>query len=460
MSLTLGLTGMDPATEAALKAAFLEANARLGQRWALVPDAEASHVVVDMDSMYGPMSWLRLHAAGRQVIGLTSAPRTQTDYRLGRPFDVEQLAGLLVDVARGAGVELQAADAAASAATTTAAASEPASATRTNDAPTATAPVEEASPVQTAAEPAPIQARGTTVGTDLRDEHDTAAAAATTASAAAEPASTASVASAANPASTASVASAAESTSAATASASAAGQASTSTSASTPPPAPEPARTAASTPAPARAADELADTPTPLPAAADTARSPGLASWLGQGALSRRVRFRHAAGTTLLIDPAADAWHGPTALKSIAACFEPPVTANDFEPLDDATWLRETASAGAPQPLPRLRWLGGLLAGRGELLPGYDASDRFQLNKWPQTEREYPRHFRIATQMMKGPATLAEIAEASGVPGPDVADFINANLATGFAEPVVEAPPVVEEPVRARGGLLGRLRNR
>ena len=97
MSLTLGLTGMDPATEAALKAAFQEANARLGGHWSLVPDAEAGHVVVDMDIMYGPMSWLRLHAAGRHVIGLTSAPRTQTDFRLGRPFDVEQLMQLLAE---------------------------------------------------------------------------------------------------------------------------------------------------------------------------------------------------------------------------------------------------------------------------------------------------------------------------------------------------------------------------
>ena len=40
-----------------------------------------------MDSMYGPMSWLRLHAAGKQVIGLTSAPRTQTDFRLERPIN-------------------------------------------------------------------------------------------------------------------------------------------------------------------------------------------------------------------------------------------------------------------------------------------------------------------------------------------------------------------------------------
>src|SRR3546814_9343098 len=84
---TLGMTGMDPATEGALKAAFDQANARLGKHWQLLPEAEARFVVVDMDSMYGPMSWLRLHAAGKQVIGLTSAKRTQTAFHLPRPFD-------------------------------------------------------------------------------------------------------------------------------------------------------------------------------------------------------------------------------------------------------------------------------------------------------------------------------------------------------------------------------------
>ena len=75
MSLTFGLTGMDPATETSLKAAFTEANARLGGSWQLLPETQADYIVVDMDSMYGPMSWLRLHAAGKTVIGLTSAPR-------------------------------------------------------------------------------------------------------------------------------------------------------------------------------------------------------------------------------------------------------------------------------------------------------------------------------------------------------------------------------------------------
>jgi hypothetical protein len=185
------------------------------------------------------------------------------------------------------------------------------------------------------------------------------------------------------------------------------------------------------------------------------------AAWLRPGALAGRVRFRTAAGPTLFIDADNDSWHGPTALNPLAGYFKGTLDAADFAPLDDATWTRETAAAGAQQPLARLRWLGGLLAGDGALLPGHDPAGRFALTKWPQTEREYPRHFRIATAMMKGPATVAEIADASGIPEPDVADFINANLATGYAEAVVEVAPAIEEPVKPRsGGLLGRLRNR
>jgi hypothetical protein len=84
------------------------------------------------------------------------------------------------------------------------------------------------------------------------------------------------------------------------------------------------------------------------------------------------------------------------------------------------------------------------------MLPGFDPEGRFVLSKWPQTEREYPRHFRIATAMMKGPSTVAEIAAASSVPAADVIDFINASLATGFAEQSGDGGK--------SGGLLDRLR--
>jgi hypothetical protein len=52
-----------------------------------------------------------------------------------------------------------------------------------------------------------------------------------------------------------------------------------------------------------------------------------------------------------------------------------------------------------------------------------------------------------------------EIAQASAIPAADVADFINASLATGHAEAV---PEVAEAPVAPTkpSGLLGRLRGR
>jgi hypothetical protein len=57
--------------------------------------------------------------------------------------------------------------------------------------------------------------------------------------------------------------------------------------------------------------------------------------------------------------------------------------------------------------------------------------------------------------MMKGPATLDEVAAASGVPLAEVVDFVNASLATGYAEHVPEPTPEPTEPAKA-GGLFGR----
>lgn len=396
MALTLGLTGMDPATETALKSAFAEANARLAGRWRLAPEGEADHIVVDMDSMYGPMSWLRLHAAGKHVIGLTSAPRTQTDFRLGRPFDSYQVARLLQDIAQHDGVDLSLTDAGR-----TAPKAEQTAASTSAQAASVPASDDARAQAATRATPMPVPAREETPAAAVETSH------------AAVP------------------------------------------SGMTHAPAPQdvlPEEVAA--PAQEETAAPPPPEPPPVPA-----REPVFADWLVPGALDRRVRYRRDSGPTLLIDPRAQTWHGPTPLKPIAAYFEGSVHREDFEPLDDARWATESASAGAAQPLARLRWLGGLLAGKGALLPGHDPEGRYVLNKWPQTEREFPKHFRIATAMMKGPATPAEIAAASGIPVTDVADFINANLVTGYAEFVPEPPSAPVEPQKP-SGLLGRLRNR
>ncbi len=359
MSLTLGLTGMDPDTEVALKIAFAEVNERLDKRWELVPETDADHIVVDMDSMYGPMSWLRLHAAGKTVIGLSSAERTQTEFRLSRPFDAHQVYNLLTELEEHA---------------------------------------------QADSSPGDMPTPDSAVPGGTRTAADT------------------------GPAS----------------------------GADAPPPAPSNAPDATDSGDPEQAEVAVSEPP---PEPEVPARDPVFADWMQPGALPGRVCYRRGDGPTLLIDPAAQTWYGPTALKSVAPAIVGTVENHAFEPLDDAQWVSQNAVAGDAQSLLRLAWLAGLVAGQGALLPEHDAGGRYALTKWPQTEREYPKHFRIATAMMKGQATVAEIAEASGVPVADVADFINANLVTGFAQYVPEPSPEPVEPPKA-GGLLGRLRKR
>lgn len=396
MTYKLGITGMDPTSESALRAAFTQALPRLGGRWVLAAEAEADHVIVDMDSMYGPMSWIRLHAAGKQVIGLTTSPRTQADHRLQRPFDSGDLVALLGAIAV--------------------------------DAPLAPEPVP---PPAAEAEAPPSRATPAPAPADQLPEERPAPA---DAEAAAPPGPAAVV----EPESTPGAADARDD---------AAGLD------SRPEPATERAPEATAPEGPA-GTEQVAPEPAPEP---EPEREPVLADWLAPGALSGRWRYRDT-NASVAFDTDAGVYHGPATLKPLAAAFARSVDKEALEPLDDEAW-QQAASGSEAQPLSRLLWFGALLAGKGALLPGHDPNGQYRLLKWPRTEREYPRHFRIATAMMKGPATLAEVAAASGVGEAEVADFVNANLATGYAELV---PPPDAEPDEGQkpGGLFGRLRGR
>lgn len=373
MTLTFGTTGMDRATEAEVQAAFNAANASCGNLWTLVSDTSAEYVVVDLDSLYGPMSWLKLHGTGRKVIGLTSSTRSKTPYRLPRPVNATDLAVLLSEIAREESEE--AGGSGYDAAPQTDAQTEDDFAASVE----AFAALDEPEPAAMAAEPE-----------------------------VAEPAS--------------------------------AGY----DSAPIEPPAPDSA-TPASQDAPAGA---------PEPAAAESTHAPRtLRGWMGVRGPSRRARVVAKNGAVVLIDTNAGVWHGPKELKAVAPCFAAEPGEVTSETPDAAAWEAEAAKFGPAQPLTRLTWLGGLLSGK-------QISGPYQLRKWPQIEREYPRHFRIATVMMKTAATAAEIAAAAGVPEEEVRDFINASLATGHAVSAAQStmePAPASAPTRsAPGGLFGR----
>ena len=158
----------------------------------------------------------------------------------------------------------------------------------------------------------------------------------------------------------------------------------------------------------------------------------------------------------LVIDPEHDAYYcTETALKPLKAALGNPCDALQAVDADD---LARSGRNGKAQPLARLRWFAGLVATPGELAHGLDMQSKYKLARWPQTEREFPRHFRIATAMMKQSATPADIALTSGAPVDDVIDYINASLAAGWLAVERDEPAQADADAASRGNVLSRLR--
>lgn len=326
-------TGMEPDEREQLHALFAAANAATGKHFKLDDERSAEVLVVDIDSIYGQMTWLRARQNEHTVVPLSASSRNESGLMLARPVTEATLGELMRTLA-------------------------------------AQAPGR-ASPVSTAA-PAPA--------------------------APAKPAPTAA---------TDAMAAVAEAT-----------------------PAPPP-------------------TPPPRPAR--------LGDYLAPGALSQPVRIERAGAEPLVLDPETRVYFGPSSLKALLPFCQGEMPRDELKPLDDAAFA-EVVKKGGAQPMARLRWLFALVSGEGQLAEGYAMDERFSLSKWPQIEREFPKHFRIATTMMKGPATIAEIAELSTAPVSEVIDFVNANLASGFAQVERVAEPESEQPAKA--GLFDRLRGK
>ncbi len=216
-----------------------------------------------------------------------------------------------------------------------------------------------------------------------------------------------------------------------------------------------PAPTAVVAPAPVEPAPPAARTTAEQPAFVPPPADPRLADYLRPGALTGPVRIQLSDAPELVLDPGNQTYLSGSALKPLLPYCAAVLPESDLVPVPAAELPALAASLGGSQPWSRLAWLCALSGGNGALAPGFGLNDKYKLLRWPQTEREFPKHFRIATVMMKGPALLTEIAEQSGVTLAEVIDYVNACLASGVAEPESGAPPA---PEAGKGGLLGRFR--
>jgi hypothetical protein len=172
------------------------------------------------------------------------------------------------------------------------------------------------------------------------------------------------------------------------------------------------------------------------------------------GADSGAVRLVHEGLPSIILEPSRERWYAGVGLKALAGWSRLSLRPDQVIALDANELARATDIMPA-QPYARLLWFVHLARGEGELDPGLPAGARYRLTRWPQVEREFPKHFRIATAMMRGTGTLDDIAAQSAAGLADVIDFVNAYNALGYVE--CEAMLPITMP-NDRSGLLERVR--
>ncbi len=320
---TVCFSGFSREDEVQVLSAFDQANMRLPNRWVATNEKEAELIVIDMDTVYGHMTWLKANADGKITAAVTTSSRAEANHLLPRPVTMDSLIQLLGQLSN------QTASIAPIARTTG----------------------------QHVAMPAELPSARTT-GTQA-------------------------------------------------------------------------AVTAEQTTIPAASHRTTTGTQAAMPALAPKALK--LLDFMKPGALGGPVKIQLNDAPLLVIDPARQIYLGSNSLKPYMVYGSATLTESDFTAIDDDEFEQLSKQLGGSHPLTRLSWLAGLVGGNGHLLPAYNPNSLYKLSKWPQTEREFPKHFRIATVMMKGPAKLTDIAEQSGATLGDVTDFVNANLISGHA---------------------------
>jgi hypothetical protein len=343
MSRRLALQGAGADDATRIRELLRQAAGALSTKWTLHDTDDVDLLVIDIDSVYGHMDWLRAQTSGRTVAALTQNPRFEdAEFILRKPLDATIIAELLNAVHAVAPVIPH---------------DEPAPAPATPPAPRVAAPA----PAPRAAVPVP-----------------------------------------------------------------------------------------APVPAPAPKPEVIEVTPPP-------AVDRRLADWLADGALAQAMRLHNAGAPDLTLDPGNKTYYAEGASRTLAPYSHRVIALDDWKPVDYAE-LSALQASGKGQPYSRLLWLHHALGSRGKLSAELDADAKYKLNRWPQIDREFPKHFRIATVMMKQPATLTDVAEQSGATLADVIDFTNAYNATGYVdmEPVVTAASGRDT---GRNAILSRLRN-
>lgn len=356
--------------------------------------ARADVVIIDADSMYGHMDWLRAQSQGRNVICLTAAAGHEDDNVLHRPIGVGAIRQSLVRAAKRAGIDM------------------------------AAGPVEAVEVIPPKSEPVTPVAPLPPQTAPLRPKTDPNQRAVPS-----EPIPAAAPAPAPAPAAPAPAAPAAAPASRFAINAPSLLPARPTTN-------PNQRAVSLNDPPPPAAAPAPAPAAAPPPVVAEPPKAPALtlADYCVPDTMARAAKIERPGLPPLVLDAAQDRYYAGLTLKPLLGYCQGEIAVSEWKPLADAD-IEKFRGSNSGLPLSRLLWLYVLGTSNGiNVLPGLDGAAKFKLTKWPQIEREFPKHFRIATAMMKGFAPLQEVADASGATLGEVVDFVNAYAAIGFVQ--------------------------
>ncbi len=187
---------------------------------------------------------------------------------------------------------------------------------------------------------------------------------------------------------------------------------------------------------------------------ADT-RPHGLRAWLEEGLLNGPACFSLGKAPPLVLDPRNKVVHAAAGLRALEPYCHARWASCDWQPLTTAE-LNELRESTQAHSYARLVWLHVLVHSGGNLASHLDPGGSYRLKHWVEIDKDFSRHFRIASAMLQ-PARLHEIAAASGAAMADVFDFVNASDAIGLIEWTPRQRR--DDGAKAPASFFGRLRN-
>src|SRR5262245_29035679 len=102
MANKIALVGASQAEEIEFRNLLGTAATRLRQRWDMVSEADAELVVVEVDSVFGHMAWLKASGAGKRTAAFTERDSArESDLLLPRPLSLDGVIQLLSHYANG-----------------------------------------------------------------------------------------------------------------------------------------------------------------------------------------------------------------------------------------------------------------------------------------------------------------------------------------------------------------------